>query len=97
DRLITPSVMKAQLNIPAAALLPFQLIAAIFFGFLGLLLAVPLLAILVTLIRELYVFDVRGKRGNLPEVSTGEGGAVYLGAPEEMLHEPSDNPMLEDS
>ncbi|NDJ34957.1 MAG: AI-2E family transporter [Chloroflexi bacterium] len=97
DRLITPSVMKAQLNIPAAALLTFQLIAAIFFGFLGLLLAVPLLAILVTLIRELYVFDVLGKRGNLPEVTTGEGGAVYLGAPEEMLHEPSDNPMLEDS
>ncbi|NDJ52250.1 MAG: AI-2E family transporter [Chloroflexi bacterium] len=78
DRVITPTIMKEQLNIPAAALLVFQLIAALFFGFFGLLLAVPLLAIVVTLIRELYVVDVLEKRGRIPQVEEAPDGTLYL-------------------
>ncbi len=44
-------------------------------GFWGILLAVPMLAIVVTLIRELLIFDGLGKRGRVPfvlETATGE-------------------------
>lgn len=61
DRIITPTIMRSELSIPAAAQVIFQLILATLIGPIGLLLAIPLLAILITLIRELYVVDVLGK------------------------------------
>lgn len=60
---ITPSIVKEQLNIPAALVFTAQLVAAFIFGALGILLAVPLLAIVITLVRELYVYDTLGLRG----------------------------------
>ncbi len=59
---ITPSVVKNQLDIPAGALLVFQLIATVIFGALGLLLAVPLFAVIIVLVRELYSYDTLGLR-----------------------------------
>lgn len=59
---ITPTFVKEQLSIPAGAVFLFQLIAASLFGFLGILLAVPLLAVIITLVRELYVYDMLGFR-----------------------------------
>lgn len=60
---LTPSIVKRELNIPAALVLLFQIISATLFGFLGILLAVPLLATIITLVRELYVYDALGQRG----------------------------------
>lgn len=62
SNILTPSIVKRELNIPAAAVLLFQLIAAYLFGFFGVLLAVPMLALIITLVRELYVYDTLGMR-----------------------------------
>ena len=42
-------------KLPPALTLLFQTMMAVLFGFLGLLLAVPILAVVVTLVQELYV------------------------------------------
>jgi predicted PurR-regulated permease PerM len=58
SNIITPQVVKAQLNIPAGFLLLFQLLITMALGALGLVLAVPVLACLIVLVREVYSFDV---------------------------------------
>lgn len=57
SNILTPSIVKAELNIPAGGLMIFQLLMVLAFGALGLLLAVPVLAVLIVLVRELYVYD----------------------------------------
>ena len=81
DRMITPAIMKNQLAIPAAALVVFQLILAAAIGPLGLLLAAPVLAVIITLVRELFVFGVLHKDGALPDVVAAEDGTLVLPAP----------------
>lgn len=76
DRFITPAIMKSELDIPAAALVAFQLALATVIGPLGLLIAVPILAILITLVREMYVFDALDKRGLVPNIKTGRDGLL---------------------
>jgi predicted PurR-regulated permease PerM len=76
--IITPAIVKQQLSIPPAALLIFQLIAAALFGFLGILLAVPMLATLLTLIRELYLYDVLGMRGMRMDIAQDEDGSLHV-------------------
>jgi len=75
---VTPAVMKNELNIPAGIIIPFQLIAAAVMGFYGIILSVPMLAIIITLVREIYVFDVLGKRDELPTIYEDEFGQVVL-------------------
>ncbi len=82
-KLISPNVIKNQLNIPAGIVFPFQLIAAASLGFFGIILAVPILAILVILWRELYVYDTLGKRDHNVELVENEKGQVTLIMPEE--------------
>ncbi|PJF41838.1 MAG: hypothetical protein CUN55_11235 [Phototrophicales bacterium] len=65
---ITPLFVKQQVNIPAGIVLMFQLVAAVLFGFLGILLAVPLLVVVMVVIRELYVYDMLGLRGKVIDV-----------------------------
>lgn len=55
---ITPMFVKRRLNVPAAALLVFQLMVSVLFGFLGLLLAVPIFMVILVLVRHLYVESV---------------------------------------
>lgn len=78
SNVLTPSIVKRQLSIPAALVLLFQLIAATLFGFFGVLLAVPLLAITITLVRELYIHDILGLRGVSVDIETREDGALRL-------------------
>jgi len=59
---ITPSFMKAGLNLLPAGILLFQIIVATLFGFMGILLAVPILVVLVVLVRELYCYDLLHKK-----------------------------------
>jgi predicted PurR-regulated permease PerM len=53
--LVTPLLMKQMVKLPPALTLLFQTMMAALFGFLGLLLAVPILATSKILIEELYV------------------------------------------
>lgn len=75
---ITPSFVKRQLSIPAGALLIFQLISGALFGVLGIVLAVPLLAVIITLIREIYVYDVLGMRGVEVSIEQSPDGKLKL-------------------
>jgi predicted PurR-regulated permease PerM len=58
SNLLTPLLMKQMVKLPPALTLLFQTLMATLFGFLGLLLAVPILATSKILIEELYVEPV---------------------------------------
>jgi predicted PurR-regulated permease PerM len=60
SQLLAPILMGREVNLPPAIILLSQIIAGIFFGFLGLLLSVPLAAIGVVLVREIYIKDILG-------------------------------------
>ncbi len=62
SNVITPSIVKAELKIPAGGVMLFQLLATLALGALGLLLAVPLLAVITVLVREIYAYDLLGLR-----------------------------------
>jgi predicted PurR-regulated permease PerM len=76
--LISPAVVKRQLNIPAGVLFLFQIASASIFGVLGIVLAVPLLAVIITLVRELYVNDILGMEGEELEIIPTQDGRLKL-------------------
>ncbi|HUG42550.1 MAG TPA: AI-2E family transporter [Longimicrobiales bacterium] len=55
SNVLTPMVMKKALDLPPALILLFQMSMAVLFGFIGLLVAVPLLAAIRVLVQRLYV------------------------------------------
>lgn len=55
--LITPLVQQREISVPPAFVISMQLLFGVLFGILGLALAMPLAAIAITLISELYVSD----------------------------------------
>ncbi|WP_461491542.1 AI-2E family transporter [Pontibacter sp. HJ8] len=67
--LITPIIFQKTVNLPPALLLFFQVLLGILVGGLGLLMAAPILAVLLVLVKELYVKDVLEKT---PEAGTVE-------------------------
>ena len=69
SQIVTPVLMGQEVNLPPAIILLSQIIAGVFFGFLGLLLSVPLAAIIVVLVREIYVKDILGDTVAAPEKS----------------------------
>jgi predicted PurR-regulated permease PerM len=64
--LLYPLLMKKGLEIPPVLTLVAQGVMALVFGFLGLLVAVPLLATIMVPIKTLYVRDVVGDQVTLP-------------------------------
>jgi predicted PurR-regulated permease PerM len=62
SQIISPIVFKESINLPPVLVLVGQILAAIFFGFLGLMLAVPMTAILLVLVQEVYVKDILGDK-----------------------------------
>ena len=62
SNIITPLIQQHQTSIPPALLLSFQVILGALTGFLGLLVATPLLAAGLVAIRELWVKDVLNDR-----------------------------------
>lgn len=75
---ITPSIVKAELNIPAAGMMVCQLVLGILLGPLGLFLAVPLVAVIIAIVRELYSFDSLGLRGKQLDLTINGAGQVVL-------------------
>jgi predicted PurR-regulated permease PerM len=59
---VTPLLMNQMVKLPPALTLLFQTMMAALFGFLGLLLAVPILATAKTLIEELWVESIADER-----------------------------------
>jgi len=62
SQVIAPLVFKESINLPPVLVLIGQIFAAVFFGFLGIMLAVPIIAILMILVQEVYVKDILGDR-----------------------------------
>ena len=69
SNVLTPSVVRRQLSIPPAATLLTQILAGYIFGVVGVLLAVPLLAVMIALVRELYSYGLLGLRGRTVSVA----------------------------
>jgi predicted PurR-regulated permease PerM len=78
SNVITPSLIKAEMNIPSGALMLFQLLMTLAFGALGLLLAVPAFAVLIVLVREIYSYDLLRLRRLSTELTTDERGRLLL-------------------
>lgn len=78
SNVITPSIVKAELEIPAGGLMLFQLLATMALGALGLLLAVPMLAVIIVLVREIYAYDLLGLRHTTIVLHTRVDGNLAL-------------------
>jgi predicted PurR-regulated permease PerM len=62
SNIVTPLIQKKMINLPPALTIISQIIMGTLSGALGIIMAVPLLAILIILIDELYVKKMEGKR-----------------------------------
>ena len=76
SQLISPLLVADRINVPPIIVLLGQIVATVFFGFLGILLAVPLTAILMVLVQEVYVKDTLGDNGLEPDVPPPDGEAL---------------------
>ena len=70
---LTPLVQQRAISLPPVAVISAQLLLGVLFGFLGLLLAVPIVAVVFVLVKMLYVEDILG---NEVEVK-GENDVEY--------------------
>ncbi|NJL55376.1 AI-2E family transporter [bacterium] len=77
-KVIQPRVVQNTLSIPAGVVLPFQIISASLFGFFGIMLAVPILAIVIILVREVYVAELAGKRKPATHLEENTDGDLVL-------------------
>lgn len=59
-QIVGPILTNESMNLAPVLILLGQIVFGIFFGFMGLMLAVPLIAITVVLVEEIYVKDVLG-------------------------------------
>ncbi len=66
NQIVAPLLMGQEIDLPPAIILLSQIVAGILFGFLGLLLSVPLTAILMVLVKEIYIKDVLGDVDGTP-------------------------------
>ncbi len=62
----TPMAMKFAVRLPPALLLTMQIVLALLFGFFGLVLAAPLVAVGLALVKLLYLENVLGEQVSLP-------------------------------
>ncbi len=75
NNLLIPYLMSEQLDLPPALTLVTQVVMAFVFGFLGLFVAIPLLATAVVAVRTLWVDE---EPPSLPEMATPVGGGTEL-------------------
>jgi predicted PurR-regulated permease PerM len=79
NQLLAPLLVGQEINLPPVVVLLAQIIAGVFFGFLGLLLSVPLAAVATVLVREIYIRDILGDTGD-PERLPPSGQSERAGA-----------------
>jgi predicted PurR-regulated permease PerM len=79
-QVVGPILTADSMNLPPVLILVGQIIFGIFFGFLGLMLAVPLTAISVVLVEEIYIKDILGDTSSQKgkaKLETRESGIVF--------------------
>ena len=74
NHLLVPVLMKHGVNIPPALTLGIQALMALLFGFLGLLVAVPLLAALLTIFRAINPIEMREISAEADKAVAAQGG-----------------------
>jgi predicted PurR-regulated permease PerM len=57
----TPLIQQRAVALPPVLVIAAQLLLAVLFGFLGLLLAVPIVAVVFVAVKMIYVEDILGK------------------------------------
>ena len=77
SQVLSPVLASERMNMPAILILLGQIIFGFFFGFLGLMLAVPLTAVAAVLVDEIYVQDVLG---DVPQGRTVASNAEGMAA-----------------
>jgi predicted PurR-regulated permease PerM len=60
SQIFSPILFSESINLPPVMVLLGQIVAGALFGFIGILLAVPITAILMILIQEIYIKDLLG-------------------------------------
>jgi predicted PurR-regulated permease PerM len=60
SQVVNPILVAESLKLPPVLVLLGQIIAGVFLGFLGLMLAVPIIAIIMVLVQEVYIHDILG-------------------------------------
>ena len=60
SQVVGPLLVAGSINLPPVLVLLGQIVAGYFFGFLGIMLAVPLSAIVMVLVQEIYIRDILG-------------------------------------
>ena len=84
SQVLSPVLASERMSLPAILILLGQIIFGFFFGFLGLMLAVPLTAVAAVLVDEIYVKDVLG---DVPQAQSAEPQTEAL--PQELAAETS--------
>jgi predicted PurR-regulated permease PerM len=74
NHLLVPILMKHGVNIPPALTLGIQALMALLFGFLGLLVAVPLLAAILTIVRAINPQEMRDISAQADKAVAASGG-----------------------
>ena len=77
SNVVMPRIMSRQISIPAASILIAQIIGAALFGFMGVLLALPLAIVAMVLVREVYVYDVLNARAAELETHLRPDGTTF--------------------
>ncbi len=78
SQIISPLLVAGRIKLPPILVLLSQIIFGVFFGFMGLLLAVPLAAILMVLIQEIYIKDILGDYSASRDTAEAEQSARML-------------------
>jgi predicted PurR-regulated permease PerM len=78
NQMIAPLLLGQETDMPPVVIILAQVLAGLFFGFLGLLLSVPLAAIVVVLVREVYIRDILGDREGEEDLARSAGSAAPL-------------------
>jgi predicted PurR-regulated permease PerM len=86
SQIVAPMLVADSINLPAVLILLGQIVAGAFLGFLGIMLAVPITAIIMVMVQEIYIKDVLGDKplvieGSVrPEalVEGGQGAALRV-------------------
>lgn len=91
SQIVAPILTNESMNLPPVFVLVGQIVFGFFFGFLGIMFAVPLTALLLVLIDEIYVKDILGDRPDSTVTSPDDPDAA---AAHTTADEPVDEPLV---
>jgi predicted PurR-regulated permease PerM len=85
SQIFAPILARESMKLAPVLILVGQIVFGVFFGFMGIMLAVPLTAMLVVLIEEIYIKDILGDYREV--LKTKEDTSTYQGFADEPLAE----------